>query len=211
MECLCVPVSTPRHVDDLHPLARGNDPIFRPVSRCDMWGVIHQVIAKFAPDQLFDKGLCISGALHHCLTGHMPHLTRTNFTQRQKLRQARGAVNSHQIAPCGIAINARVHENRISCATSSPALRYWLRTACPRRRPAPMVQSDRSLCGHVSRRRNFLWVQEGVWAHPAPKAPAKTVCRHGKSRRPWFPPSMVQTSDGLIRFWHQCHRPLARP
>ena len=77
------PVSTPRHVDDLHPLAREMIPFFGPVSCCDMWGVIHQVIAKFAPDQLFDKGLCICGALHHCLTGHMPHLTRTNFTQRQ--------------------------------------------------------------------------------------------------------------------------------
>ena len=85
-------------------------PFFRPVSRCDMWGMIHQVIAKFAPDQLFDKGLCICSALHHRLTGHMPHLTRTNFTQRQKLRQARGPINPHQIAPCGIAINARFHE-----------------------------------------------------------------------------------------------------
>ena len=61
-------------------------PFFGPISCCDMWGMIHQVIAKFTPDKLFDKGLCICSALHQRLTGDMPHLTRTNFTQRQKLR-----------------------------------------------------------------------------------------------------------------------------
>ena len=91
-------------------LPRKMIPFFGPVSRCDMWGMIHQVIAKFTPHKLFDKGLRICGALHQRLTGHMPHLTRTNFTQCQKLRQTRGAVNPHQITPCGITINARFHE-----------------------------------------------------------------------------------------------------